>query len=255
MAARILKYFILLLVIAGFTFPASAENGKFYTKRALLEDFTAKMTKIVLTGDAIADAVIREETSTRWDLSPFEFCTVDDYEALKESSNYYFLHFVKYDDVLFLSLDKGGTKDDPDIKKRCFEVVSIPVSGADRQTMENLGYMPAFIDIIQEFVELAMTSDSKAYSGIQAFNRSLAGKEICLDAGKAGELFAEEASDVLVGVTASAERPHIGSWCYKMLISCDTHELYYVQKHKISTNRSAGWLDSEIRRFNGNTAE
>lgn len=255
MTSRLFKYFTFILAAVLLQITASAEDGKFYTKKVLLEDFTAKMTKVVLTGNAMADAVIREEVSSRWYLSPYEFCEVKDYEALKERPDYYFIHFVRNDDVLFMSLDKGGTKDDPDIRKRCFEVVSIPVSGADRQTMENLEYMSAYVDIIQDFVKMAMASDSKAYSGIQVFNRNLSGKEICLDAAKARELFAEEEYGTLIGITASAERPHIGSWCYKMLISTDTHELFYIKKHKITESRKAGWTKNEIRRFNGNTAE
>ena len=255
MKRGLVKYIILLAMLA-LPLSAFAENGKFYTRKALLEDFPARVTKVVLSGNAISDAVFREEVTLRWNLSPYEFCTVDDYEALKEDPNYYFLHFVKLDDVVFLSLDKGGRKDDPDVKKQSFEVISIPVSGADAQVLDNLGYLPGFIDVIQNFVENAMTSDSKAYTGLAQYNFNDIGKRrIILDPEKAGEAFRDGHADTLVGISVSTGKPRIGSWCYKMLISCDTHQIFYFKKHKITEKQKEGWLASEIKRFNGNSAE
>lgn len=253
---KALRYCLAVLA-AALLIPAQAfaENGKFYTRKALLEDFPAKMTKVVLSGSPMVDAVVKEEVNQRWNLSPYEFCTAEQYEANRQSSDYYFLHFVKMDDVIFLSLDKGGTKDDPDIRKQCFEVVSIPVSGADLQTMDNLEYMPAFIDIIQDFVGNAMNSESKAYSGLAQYNGSIGGKAIYIDKEEASRHFTEGTSNALSGLLVAAANPRLGSWCYRMLISCDTHELLYYKKHKVSTSVGAEWLKGEIKKFDGNSAQ
>lgn len=241
-----------LALLLAMPFQGWADNGKFYTRKVLLGDFSAKMTKVVLSGDAMVDAVLREEISLRWDLSPYEFCTVDAYNSLKGDNNFYFLHFVKMDDVVFLSLDKGGPAEVKDVSKQGFEVVSVPVSAADAPVMENLTYIPAFIDIIQQYTRDAMESDGKAYTGLARYNfKGTAGKTVCLDPEEAEALFRDGAADTLVGVIATARTHKVGSWCYKMLISCDTHELYYYRKHKVSASNRAGWLDSEISRFDG----
>ncbi len=235
--------------------PCSAQNGKFYTRKVLLEDFPAKVTKIVLSGDSMVDAVLREEVKLRWNFSPYEFCTVDEYESLKENVNYYFVHFVQSEGVVFLSLDKGGREEDPDIRNRSFEVLTIPVSTAGAATMENLTYMPAFISIFQDFVTRAMTSDGKAYSGLAYYNiKDLFGKKVCIDADKAAEYFLEGEQGMLAGILVKPASG-AGSYCYKMLISCDTQELFYYRKAKIGNGEEADWTRLEKKRFNGDSAE
>ena len=250
-----LKYLIAVLTATLAIIPAVfAENGKFYTKKALLEDFPARVTKVVLSGDAMADAVLKEEISLRWNLSPYEFCTVDEYNVDRTNSNFFFLRFVRYDDVVFLSLDKGGDKNNADVKKQSFEVIAIPVSGADAGTMDNLEYMPAFVDIIQDFVIRAMDSDGKAYGGLTQYNISVAGKDIYLDRKEAARQFSMQTENALCGILVAARKPHLGSWCYRMLVSCDTHELMYFKKHKVTASQGAGWLKSEVSRFDGKSS-
>lgn len=255
MRTRSLMISIPLLAILLLPVSASAENGKFYTRRVLLEDFTAKVTKIVLSGDVMVDATLREEAKLRWNLSPYEFCTVREYDELKENINYYFIHFVQSDGVVFLSLDKGGKKEDPDIKKQSLEVVAIPISDAGSPIMENLVYMPAFLSIIQDFVEGAMSSDGKAYSGLAYYNsKDLFGKKVCLDSDKAAEYFLAGKQGMLAGILVKPSSG-AGSYCYRMLISCDTQELFYFRKSKISAGNEAGWTKAEMKRFDGNTIE
>ncbi len=255
MRTRSLILSLAVLVTMFLPFCAMAENGKFYTRRVLLEDFPAKVTKIVLSGDSMVDAVLREEVKLRWDLSPYEFCTVDEYESLKENGNYYFMHFVKAEGIIFLSLDKGGRKEDPDIKKQSFEVLAIPVSTAEATTMENLTYMPAFISIFQDFVNMAMVSDGKAYSGLSYYNtKDMFGKTVSIDADKAAEYFSEGRQGMLAGILVKPA-PGAGQFCYKMLISCDSQELFYFKKSRINAGSEADWTKGEIKRFNGNSAE
>ena len=39
------------------------------------------------------------------------------------------------------------------------------------------------------------------------------------------------------------------TWCYKMIISADTYELYYFKKHKISPKKGPGFLKSDLKRI------
>lgn len=255
MRTRSFIFALAVLVFALVPHTISAQNGKFYTRRVLLEDFPAKITKIVLSGDSMVDAVLHEEVRLRWNLSPYEFCTVDEYESLKENVNYYFIHFVRAEGVIFLSLDKGGKKEDPDIRNRGFEVLSIPVSTAGTGTMENLTYMPAFISLFQDFVNRAMVSDGKAYSGLAYYNiKDLFGKKVCIDADRAAEYFSQGQQGMLAGILVKPASG-AGSYCYKMLVSCDTQELFYYRKSKINDGEEADWSKAEKKRFNGKSAE
>ena len=55
------------------------------TKMAKIEDFTEKVTEVVLTGNMFFDQVFKDEVSNRWRISPFEFCTLDEFENMKSS--------------------------------------------------------------------------------------------------------------------------------------------------------------------------
>jgi hypothetical protein len=56
-----------------------------------ISDFPQKVTKVVLHGNEFYDAILKEEIALRWRVSPYEFCTMEEFEALKTDSRYYFL--------------------------------------------------------------------------------------------------------------------------------------------------------------------
>ena len=61
------------------------------TKKVKLSDFTQKVTKIVLSGNEFMDSAFKDEVTARWRISPYEFCTLNEFNALKTSGDYYFL--------------------------------------------------------------------------------------------------------------------------------------------------------------------
>ena len=61
------------------------------TKKMKISDFTSKVTKVVLTGNPIHDAYMKKAVSSKWNVSPFEFCILSEYESLKSNDSYYFL--------------------------------------------------------------------------------------------------------------------------------------------------------------------
>ena len=159
------KYFLSFLLALAVT--ASWGQGRIYTRRARLEDFPSKTTKVVLTGLPLLDAIVRDEVSSRWRVSPFEFCSVDEYRRLSASDTHYFLRFTQDGDFTYLVLTKGGYSGDSDQLKQGFDAVSLPVAGSDIQAGDTLAYMDAFIDIIQEFISRAQESDQIAYRGLK----------------------------------------------------------------------------------------
>ena len=111
-----MKKFFLLLLTAVISVTASAQ-AQINTKKIKIADFTQKVTKVVLTGNTFYDGAFQEEVSSRWRVSPYEFCTLQEFETLKKSDKYYFLmltqgRFKKEEEpgIQFLTLVKGGEK-------------------------------------------------------------------------------------------------------------------------------------------------
>ena len=56
-----------------------------------LSDFATRTMKVVLSGNHFIDPVLREALNNTWSLSPFEFCSMDEFNALKNNEEYYFM--------------------------------------------------------------------------------------------------------------------------------------------------------------------
>ena len=87
------KFYILLIAIVLIPAICSAQ-AKVYTKKVKLSDFPTKTTKVVLTGNDMLDNPLKNEVARRWHISPYEFCTIAEYDSIKTSPDYYFLRMV-----------------------------------------------------------------------------------------------------------------------------------------------------------------
>lgn len=280
MSNKLLKLLVLTLTVF---LPLSAgAEGKVYTKKMHLSDFTTKTTKVVLSGGAILDAALKSEVTRCWQISPYEFCSASEYEALKEKSDYYFLHFVNNissegvnDGIISLSLVKGGKEKSQDPSQRRVEIITIPVAPAEFSTGREFIYLGAFLEIIQDYVEDAMQADVKAYAGLGNYNSRLATGQrrkiwlseddlgfepteaqkekyfadriVIADENTVDKVFRNGTRGALVSMVVAPVSASNGSWCYKMLISPDTHQLFYFRKHRISYNAWKGFQLSDIR--------
>ena len=106
------------------------------TKKIKIADYPEKITKIVLTGNDFYDLALRDEIAAGWTLSPYEFCTLEEFNSLKYNDEYYFLitadgKFKKENEpgLTFLTLIKGGKGASEGINKM-LEVVSLPIASA-----------------------------------------------------------------------------------------------------------------------------
>lgn len=233
MKAHFLKYFALL---AFLLLPLSSMGqGKVYTKSNRLADFPTKTTKVVLTGQPILDALLKAEFTSRWRISPYEFCDAEEFEKLKSGTLYYFVHFASDDEFTYMFLSKGGpVGKNVDPLKKAMDVVDIPISAAGTPGSDELVYLPAFIDMIQEYVLKAMVSDRVAYAGIKAIVRgNRRGKKVCEDESVGRELFLRETPDYIVPVVirSSPEGPHRHQ--YVMMVSTDNHILYEFRRSSL----------------------
>ena len=280
-----MKKIFTLIALALFAFTAfpstadgQAKQAKIQTRKVKLSDFTTKTTKVVLCGGALFDDALQEEMARRWLVSPYEFCTLAEYEALKGSPDYYFLIPASTktkkeaeSGIVTLTLLKGGKEKDDDPEKVGFDVISIPCAAAESPSGREFIFLPAFIDIIQRFMNEAMTSDRVSYGGLSAYSRKLlrdTGKRIVFsgddfaeglkrdpswkDSGievldEADELFNQGAPDTMVSYVVAPTDPKKGAVCYKMVISADTHELCYFEKHTIKGNTPAGFLPFDLK--------
>ncbi len=244
------------------------------TKKEKLSDFTMKTTKIVMTGNSFVDEALRNAAKNSWILSPYEICSFAEFEALKGSEQYYFLIPVSATmkgeekaGLTFLTLVKGGEAEDIN---EMLEVVSFPICAADFPSGREAAFLPAILDIIQNYVETSLVSGFKAlrnpWDTKKANKMTICFIEDDLSYQVTGDvrgkrfdnkikvvgqeeqnrLLFESMDDILVSYTVAPAEPATGSVCYKMLINARTHELFYYKKHSLSNPQDAGFLKSDI---------
>ena len=274
----------LIILFIAFIMPLMAgAQAQITTKKFKIEDFTQKVTKVVLNGNPFYDTSLKEEIAARWRISPYEFCSLDEFDKLKGNDKYYFLmlthgQFRKETapGLQFLSLVKGGQGADEGIGGM-LEIVSLPFASAEYPTGRELVFLPALLDIIQNHTTLAMQNDFNAYGGLSntahklketagmaivfseddlnslvskavtdiAFDQEM----ILTDEDSADEYMLENVPGTLVSYVVVPTEPMRGSYCYKMLIDSQTHELYYYRRHKISAKAGAGFLPDDIEKI------
>lgn len=273
-----MKKILLFFAFAIMTASAFAQ-AQIDTKKVKISDFTQKVTKVVLTGSALYDGVLQDEVAARWRISPYEYCTIDEFNSLKGSDKYYFLITTKGQfkkeaepSLQFLTLVKGGSNASKGIDEM-LEIVSMPISSADDPSGRELVFLPVFLTIIQEYTLDSMDRDYSAYLGLNNYTSNISKaseKNIVFsendiapnvemgdcasfnvtDEDSADEMIMNNAQNTLVSYVVAPAEPVNGSFCYKMLIDAQTYELYYYRKHRISAKSGAGFLPYDIRSIN-----
>ena len=273
----------LISVIAVLIPVSMFSQAQITTKKMKLEDFPEKVTKVVLSGNMFIDGSIEDAVKNWWTVSPYEFCSFQEFESLKGKEDYYFLMVVtgqfrkeSVPGLAMLSLVKGGKGSDLSLDKM-LEVVTVPICSADYPSGREITFMPALIDIVQNHVLASMERDYSAYGGLEtnstrldaarskriviadpdlssevddAFLEDLPGDRIeIVPEADADALLEAGVSNTLVSYTVSPYDAGPGSYCYKMLIDTQTHSLYYYRKHRISKNAGPGFLPEDISRI------
>ena len=276
-----MKKFLILIVAAMMPFLAGAQ-AQINTKKMKIADFPQKVTKVVLPGNTFYDSAFQEDVATRWRISPYEFCTLEEFESLKGNDQYYFMILTqgqfrkeKEPGIQFITLVKGGEGADKDINEM-LEVATVPFAAADSPSGREITYLPALLDIIQSYVLGSMEKDFSNLGGLSNFATNISkasdmeivfadedlSNEITeevikkefdsmiqiMDVDDAEEVADEGRNNTLVSFVIAPEEPVAGSFCYKLLIDAYNHELYYFRKHKISKKIGPGFLYEDIKR-------
>ncbi len=274
---------IIILAISLIMPLALAGQAQIDTKKVKISDFTQKVTKIVLNGNGFYDTALKDEVAARWRISPYEFCTLEDFETLKDNDNYYFLmttfgQFRKETapGLQFLTLVKGGKGAEKGIG-HMLEIVSLPIASAEYPSGRELVFLPAFLDIIQNHTLASMEQDIKGYGGLASNNASLGktdGIEVVIsiddlskdvseeqiemlehkgviitDEDDADQYMLDNVPGTMVSYVAVPSEPVAGSFCYKMLIDSQTHQIYYFKRHRIGKRAGSGFLPEDIERI------
>ena len=274
------KLFI-MLAVALLPLMAGAQ-AQINTKKVKISDFTEKITKVVLTGNDFYDIALQDEVKARWRVSPYEFCTWDEFQKDRNSSDFYFLlttssQFKKESEpgLDLLTLVKGGTGA---TINSMLEVVFIPFAPAEDPSGREMVFLPAFLDIIQKHALMSMEKDTDGYIGLSNNSMNIAKAKnmefvfseddlsseitrefrdlnfdsdmVITDEDSADDYMLENAPNTLVSYVVAPTDAQPGSFCYKMLINSETHELYYFRRHKITKKFGPGFLAEDIRRIN-----
>lgn len=267
---------ILLIIALAITSVSAFAQAQIDTKKVKIGDFTEKVTKVVLTGNALYDGVLQDEIAARWRISPYEFCSLEEFNSLKDSDKYYFLITTKGQfkkevepSLQFLTLVKGGSKATKGFGEM-LEIVSMPIASAEDPSGRELVFLPAFLTIIQKYTLDSIDNDYNAYIGLGNYTSNISKssemnivfseddlessveKSACerftvTDEDSADELIIKNTPKTLVSYVAGPANPVNGSFCYKMLINAETYELYYFRKHKINAKSGVGFMPYDIK--------
>ncbi|MBP3270131.1 MAG: hypothetical protein J6L98_05560 [Bacteroidales bacterium] len=278
-----MKKTLLLAMLAVLAFTAIPSDlfgqAQIYTRKEKLKDLTAKTVKVVMTGDEVLDQALKQSVTASWNLSPYEFCSNEEFQKLKSDNKFYFLIVVKGQQrkeaepgIDLLTLVKGGEGSDKSIEDM-FEVVTFPLRAAVDPSGREYTFLPAFLTIMQEHAKGLTDSEVKAYSTIGASDtKKLRMKQIFIceddlapDVGEktlksldedifikdddedVDEIFIDGKFNAVVSYVVAPTEPVNGSVCYKMLIGADDHKLYWFKKHRISARQGAGFLESDLK--------
>lgn len=274
-----------LAIMISVLLPALAwGQAQINTKKVKIGDFTQKTTKVVLSGNEFMDSVLKDEVTARWRISPYEFCTLEEFNGMKSSDEYYFLiitngQFKKDQSptLQFLTLVKGGKGSEKGIDGM-LEVVSMPIAAAQFPSGREIVFLPAFIDIMQGYTLDSMEKDSKAYGGLGNYSTGISNsgsmriifsaedlavspefiekaesefgdKFEIAEEEDVDKLMLENTENAIVSYVVAPFEPKNGAYCYKMLINAQTHQLYYYKRHRISDKAGAGFLEDDLERI------
>lgn len=269
----------LLIILTGILVPMlAAAQAQIDTKKVKISDFTQKITKVVLHGNDFYDAILKEEIALRWRISPYEFCTLEEFETLKTDNQYYFLittlgQFKKETapGIQFLSLVKGGKGAKKSVGNM-MEVISLPYASVEYPSGRELVFLPALLDIIQEHTLKSMESDFDGYLGMSKYTRNMQQAQdmkivffedeinesvdrvmrasderfVMADEDEADQYLIDNTPGTLVSYMVAPAEPVNGSYCYKLLINAETHELYFFRRHRISEKYGVGFLPEDF---------
>ncbi len=248
-----------------------------------IERFSRTTTNVVLTGsNMLVEAALREALEKQWKITPLKFIDKAEFEATMSDANSSFLLMIggtfekdsEPNNYTYLNLVMGGNV----AFDQLAEFILLPISCEGQPDDKPVAYMAAFVDIIQRHVKRVQEKPKTVKQELDTYNDNLprlrtrtliiAKEDIAYDVTE--EALTEQFNNKIEIVDGDAVLdamdgqafnkiagltlyPRVGSekgtYCYNMLIACDTHELIYFKRHKITGKKQQGFLKEEIKRM------
>jgi hypothetical protein len=251
---------------------SAAGQAQITTKKEKLSDFESKTLKVVLPGNPILDEALREAAKDAWDLSPYETCTMEEFERLRTSDSWYFLVPREMDrkkepgGLTFLFLLKGGAKEVEDM----MDVARLPLCAAGAPSGREAVLLPAMLQTLQAYVRQAMGSDLARFGSAIGSLRKTGGKDVYLVEDELSPQIGKEfmdkkfdkgihlvdvatadaamrrGEDAVVAFCIAPAQTVKGASCYKFFVDARTHEILWYKQHKISGSTGTGFLKADL---------
>ena len=137
------------------------EEQKVDSGREYYRDIPARMTKVVIASDnSMTDLIFKDAVEQSWNISPFEFCSYEEFDRIKSDTNYYFLmridkmHRSESDPVMeFVCFLKGNGKAEGDNISAMPELIALPLFPENDNSDRIYSYLPAYMNIIQNYIQ------------------------------------------------------------------------------------------------------
>ena len=153
----------------------------------------------------------------------------------------------------------------------------MPVASAQSPSGREFVFLPALLEIIQNYTLASMENDVNAYGGLGTITQKIekgsgfmavfTKEDICpsvydmekveffddelfiTDENKADSYMLDRADNTLVGYVVAPSEPLPGATYYKMLINARTYQLYYFAQDKVSRKEGAGFMPADIKKI------
>ena len=282
MNMKTFKNFLIALVAILMALPTISQ-AQVFSKKEDLKDLNSKTLMVILENNSMIDLTLKQSVEKEWKLSKVEFCDLNQFEKIKTDTSYYFLIRVKgifkkerEPSIEFLSLLKGGEEAYMGLDEM-YDVLSLPFQQIDDPDGYIIPYIDAYINIIQSHVLRVQKKKIAATLGLSWYSnrlQELKGKEILVNEldlsntiteGEANKILKEsgrvveediiyEAIDNKKANTAyticiGPEVEKQGSYCYKMVVSADSHDIYYYRKQKVNAKNPKGFLPEDLKKL------
>lgn len=274
---------ILIALVAIFIAAPAVSQAQVFSKKEDLKDLNSKTLMVVLENNSMIDLTLKQAVEKEWSLSKIEFCDLDKFEKIKTDTSYYFLIRVKgifkkerEPSIEFLSLLKGGDEAYLGIDQM-YDVLSLPFQQIDDPDGYIIPYIDAYINIIEAHVLRVQKKKIAATLGLSWYSnrlQELKDKIILVNEVDLSDLVSkEEANDILKKSGKVVEEDEIydaidnkkanmvyticigpevekqGSYCYKMVVSADSHDIYYYRKQKVNAKNPKGFLPEDLKKI------
>lgn len=255
---------------------ASAQ-AQLETKKFKISDLPEHTMEIVLTSNAMLDAVLRSEIPDIWNLSTYEFCTEEQFQARKKSERFYFLLITdsifnrqKEARIRSLTLFKGSPQATGEGTEGMYRIATIPFCGIGSEGDRAPAYLPALVDILQKQVgnflehefnigDMVRVTPSRMLGGwektvaiakcdIQAQAEKAAGGNIIIEDEENIDGYMRNGDqDHLVGYVVYPSQTDGESVYFVMVIDPCERELYYFRKYSVRGNGKPGFTKGDIQ--------